>query len=105
MRPWGTARMVETVSEGKRTFLVEHSWPGVTETEFAAAAERVQASAAELEREGKPVRHLHSTLVPDDEAAFCVLEAEDALLVEVTDVRAGVRFERLVEAVEARSLP
>lgn len=88
-----------------RTFLVEHYWPGVTEADFAAAADRVRASAAVLDAEGQSIRYLHSTLVPEDESAFCVLEAVDAALVEETYERAGVRFERLVEAVETPSTP
>lgn len=82
------------------TFLVEHYWPGVTESEFGAAAERVRSSADELAGEGKPVRYLHSTLVPEDEAAFCVLAAESRALVEEAYARAGVTFERVLDAVD-----
>ena len=83
------------------TFLVEHYWPGVTSTEFSAAAERVRSSAAELARSGAAVRYLHSTLVPEDEAGFCVLAAESRALVEEAYARAGVKFERMVDAVES----
>ncbi|MDQ3932303.1 MAG: DUF4242 domain-containing protein [Actinomycetota bacterium] len=82
------------------TFLVEHYWPGVTEAEFGAAAERLRSSADALAREGRPVRYLHSTLVPQDEAAFCVLAAESQALVEEVYARARVRFERVLDAVD-----
>jgi hypothetical protein len=88
---------------GWSTYLVEHYWPGVTAAEFSAAAERVRSSAAELAGEGKHVRYLHSTLVPEDEAAFCVLAAESRELVEQAYARAGVGFERVVQAVETDS--
>ncbi|HET9242676.1 MAG TPA: nickel-binding protein [Gaiella sp.] len=88
---------------GVRAFLVEHYWPGVTPAEFGDAARRVRASAQRLARDGKRVRYLHSTLVPVDESAFCVLEAESERLVEEAYERAGVRFERLVAAVETAS--
>ena len=82
------------------TFLVEHYWPGVTAEEFGAAAERVRTCAELLAVEGESIRYLHSTLVPEDEAAFCVFEATNRSLVEEAYRRAGVRFERLVAAVE-----
>ncbi|HJR94928.1 MAG TPA: nickel-binding protein [Gaiellaceae bacterium] len=83
-----------------KTFLVEHYWPGVTAQEFGDAAGRVQASSAELAAGGERIRYLHSTLVPEDEAAFCVFEAATSTLVEEAYRRADVRFERLVPAVE-----
>jgi len=78
------------------TFLVEHFWPGVTEAQFRAAADRVRASAGEL----AGLRFLHSTLVPEDEAAFCVFAADSAQLVAEAYGRAGVQFERILDAVE-----
>ena len=83
------------------TYLVEHYWPGVTEAAFRRSARRVAASADRLARAGEPIRFLHSTLVPDDEAAFCVLTAASPDLVERAYAAAGVAFERLVEAIES----
>ena len=94
---------VQATDPDWNTYLVEHYWPGVTAAEFSAAAERVRSSAAELAGEGKHVRYLHSTLVPEDEAAFCVLAADSQALVEEAYARAGVRFERVVQAVETDS--
>lgn len=86
---------------GWRTYLVEHYWPGITEPEFRRSAEQVAAGAERLARAGEPIRFLHSTLVPEDEAAFCVLSAASADLVERAYEAAGITFERLVEAVES----
>ena len=83
------------------TYLVEHYWPGVTEAAFRRSARRVAASADRLARAGEPIRFLHATLVPDDEAAFCVLTAASADLVGRAYAAAGVSFERLVEAIES----
>jgi hypothetical protein len=85
------------------TFLVEHYWPGVTAAEFGRAAERVRVSAERLAGDGRRIRYLHSTLVPEDEAAFCVFEAESQHLVEEAYARADVRFERIRAAVETVS--
>lgn len=87
-------------ADGK-TFLVEHYWPGVTTEQFGDAADRVRTSADRLAADGEPIRYLHSTLVPEDEAAFCVFEAASKSLVEEAYRRAGVHFERMVAAVEA----
>ena len=90
----------QAAGPGWKTFLVEHYWPGVTADQFGAAADSVRTSAEALEREGTHVRFLHSTLVPQDEAGFCVLAAESQTLVEEAYARAGVTFERIVESVE-----
>jgi hypothetical protein len=90
---------------GRRTFLVEHYWPGVTEAAFAAAAERVRESAEELGREGRSVRYLHSTLVPEDESAFCLFEADSEAAVEEAYARASVSYERIRDALQIRRRP
>lgn len=86
--------------ESVSTLLVEHYWPGVTAQVFGDAAERVRTSAEQLAEQGERIRYLHSTLVPGDEAAYCVFEAASPALVEEAYRRAGVRFERMVAAVE-----
>ena len=83
------------------TFLVEHYWPGVTESGFSAAAESLRSASEALAAAGATLRYLHSTLVPEDEAAFCVFQASTRSLVEQAYARAGVRFERILDAVES----
>lgn len=82
------------------TFLVEHYWPGLTPDLFEAACRRVRLSADEIAGEGVPLRFLHSTLVSEEETAFCVFEAESASAVEEAYARAAVPFERVVGALE-----
>jgi hypothetical protein len=91
---------VEGGDPTRRTFLVEHYWPGVTPEQFRSAADRVQASARTIAGQDGDIVFLHSTLVPDDEAAFCVFEASTQDLVVEAYTRAGVRFERILDAVE-----
>lgn len=80
----------------RRTYVVEQYWPGVTEAEFRAAAARIRTIAAGLDG----VRFLHLTFVPGDEAAFGVVAAPSLQLVEEAYRRAGVPFERILDAVE-----
>ena len=97
-RALGTANV-----PGATTYLVEHYWPGVTAETFGDAAGHVRTSAETLAADGERIRYLHSTLVPEDEAAFCVFEAASGALVVEAYRRAGVRFERIVAAVETSS--
>jgi hypothetical protein len=89
-----------TVGQGCKTFLVEHYWPGVTADVFGSAAAELRSSTEAMAAEQRAIRFLHSTLVPEDEAAFCVFEAESQALVEEVYARAGVAFERIRDAVE-----
>jgi hypothetical protein len=90
---------------GRRTFLVEHYWPGVTPEEFRSAAERVRVSAEELSAANTEIAFLHSTLVPGDEAAFCVFRAGSMEAVVEAYARAGVTFERILDALEVERDP
>jgi hypothetical protein len=78
-----------------QAFLVEQYWPGVTAEAFELAAHRVRASADEL----GGIRFLHSTLVPEDEAAFCLFDAASAGLVAEAYRRAGVPYQRILDAL------
>lgn len=88
------------MNAGTSTFLVEHYWPGVTAETFRAAAARVQVEADTMAADGQEIHFLHSTLVLGDQAAYCVFEAGSSRLVEEAYVRAGVRFERVLDALE-----
>lgn len=79
-----------------QTFLVEHYRPGLTVEQFRDAADTMRAAADASEQ----VRFLHSTLVPEDETAFCVFRAPSMAVVEEAYRGAGVPFERIVPAME-----
>jgi hypothetical protein len=59
----------------------------------------------EIADEGFPIRFVHSTLVADEESAFCVFEAESAVAVEEAYARAGVPFERVLDALQIGTGP
>jgi hypothetical protein len=76
-----------------QSFLVEHYRPGITADAFRAAMARVRVSAAAMLRDGSPIRCVHSTPVPEDEAVLSVVDAASSALVEQLFARAGVRVE------------
>jgi hypothetical protein len=83
------------VTEARQTYLVEQYRPGLTVDGLKQWAARVREATGELEREGKSVRCLRSTIVPADESLLCVLEAASEELVREAYARAGLPFERL----------
>jgi hypothetical protein len=99
MRPTSRALGTAGVPEAT-TYLVEHYWPGITVAAFNSATQRVRATARSMARGGSPIRYRHSILVLADEAAFCVFDAASMELIEQLYARAGVRFDRIVVALE-----
>jgi hypothetical protein len=53
-----------------------------------------------LAAEGRQIRFVRSTFLPTDEVGFFVFEAEIADVVRDLAARAGITYERIVEAVE-----
>jgi len=93
----------EAAASGLQTYLVEHYRPGLQPEQLKGSAARVRAIALEMEREGKPVRHVCSTIVPVDESFLCVFEAVSEELVREAYARAGVPFERVSAAISERA--
>jgi len=90
---------LRAAAEARQTFLVEHYRPGLDVEELRCWSERVRETVAELEREGKPIRFLRSTIVPRDESFLCVLEAVSEELIREAYARAGIPFERISTAL------
>ena len=82
------------------TFLVEHYWPGSSAEHFREIAAHVRATAEAMAEDGAPIRCLHSILVPADGSAFCLFDAASAAWIEQLYSRAGVRYNRIVDALE-----
>ena len=56
---------------------------------------RVRAAAAELTREGRPIRFLRTIFVPEDETCFYLFEAGSAGAVQEVGARAALPFDRV----------
>ena len=79
-------------------YMVERHLPGFTSEQLPAAAGAAKTTTAEMEREGTPVRYLRSTFVPGEEKCFCLFEGPSEQAVEEANDRAGLPFDRIVEA-------
>ena len=64
------------------------------------AVERARSAAEAIAREGAPLQWLRTILVPEDETCFFLFEAASAELVREVGTRAGISFDRILEASE-----
>lgn len=80
-------------------FLVEQYVSQVDAASGDSGTAWARRAAAELNGEGTGVRYLHSILVPGDETCFHLYEAGSADAIRKAARRAGLRFERISEAV------
>lgn len=97
------------VRRGERTFgcvaefLVELYVSRTDAASVERGAARARLAAEQLTREGTPVRYLRSIFVPEDETCFFLCEAGSVEAVRDTARLAGLRFERIAEAVAPTS--
>ena len=81
-------------------FIVERYLPAVGHGELAAAVDRDQRAAEGMTAAGVPVRHLSTIYVPSDESCFSLFDAPSADALRQAQERAGIGFERIVEALQ-----
>jgi hypothetical protein len=83
-------------------FLAELYLPTTGPGGTAEAAARARAAAEEVARDGDLLRFLRIIFVPGDETCFVAYEAATSEAVAEAGRRAGLDFERIVPAVEAK---
>ena len=83
-------------------FLAELYLPLTGPGRAAEAAARARAAAEEVARDGDLLRFLRIIFVPGDETCFVAYEAATSEAVAEAGRRAGLAFERIVAAVEAK---
>jgi hypothetical protein len=81
-------------------FIVERYLPAVRHGELAATVDHDQRAAEGMTAAGIPVRHLSTIYVPSDESCFSLFDAPSADALREAQERAGIGFERIVEAVQ-----
>jgi hypothetical protein len=89
----------------RETYLVEHYRPGDRAEELVRLTDRVRAGVDDLERAGKPIRFIRSTIVPSDESVLCIVQAVSVELVREAYARAGCRFDRISAAIDQGGRP
>lgn len=82
-------------------FLVERYLPRSHAAEIEAEVGRARIAAESLTDDGRPVRYLRTTVLPDDETCFHLFEAGSVDVVSELCVRAGLLHARIVRAVDA----
>jgi Nickel responsive protein SCO4226-like len=80
-------------------YVVERYLPGLDQRQLVRLLKKLGKVTDDLRREGMRVRYLGSTIVPGDEACFCQFEGPSEAAVAEANTRAGVPFDRIVEAV------
>ena len=84
-------------------FLAETYLPRSRAGDSRRAARCARAAAEQLSREGTSVRYLRTMLLPEDETCFHVFDATSADAVGEVGRRAGLKWARIVPAVEEES--
>lgn len=82
-----------------KTYLVEHYRPGFATESLSCLIARLRDAVEQLDREGRRVRYVRSTIVPLDESFLCLFEASSEAQVREAYARAGVAFERISRAI------
>jgi hypothetical protein len=85
---------------GPSTYLVEVYLPRTSPGGADAVAARARAAAAEMRRDGAPIRFLRSFFVPEDELWFCLYEARSVDEVAEAGHRARLVLARIQRAVD-----
>src|SRR5438093_9971852 len=81
-------------------FIVERYLPAARQAEVAAAVDHDRRAAERMTAVGVPARHLSTIHIPSDESCFSLFDAPSADALRQAHERAGIDYERIVEAVQ-----
>lgn len=81
------------------TYLVEHYRPGASLDDLNCGVGDVRLAAAKMAGRSRPLRCVHCTIVPSDEAVLALFEAASEELVRELYAHAGISFERITRAI------
>jgi hypothetical protein len=88
-------------SAARKTYLIEHYRAGADVDELTISASKVRDAVAQMEREGRPIRLLSSTIVGADSYLASVVEALDEETAREAFGRAGISIDRILAAITA----
>jgi hypothetical protein len=81
-------------------YMVERSLPGITMEQLGAAQKAAIDTGKRMTSQGKPVRYIRSTYVPEEARVMCLFEASNAELVKQLNDEAKIPYSRVVEAAD-----
>ena len=81
-------------------FMVERSLKGIPMDQLAAAQRRAIATAQEMTAEGKPIRYIRSTFVPESGQCMCLFESENQDTVKALNQKAQIPFNTVSLALD-----
>lgn len=81
-------------------YMVERELPGVTMDQLAAAQKAAIETGQQFTSEGKNVRYIRTTFVPNEARCMCLFEADNADLVKEVNEAAQIPFTRVIEALD-----
>ncbi len=81
-------------------YAVERDLKGIAMDDLAAAQKAAINTSVEFTKQGKSVRYIRSTFLPDEGACSCLFEASNSDDVREVNETAGLPFNRIVEALD-----
>ena len=81
-------------------YMVERELPGVTMDQLAAAQRAAIETGQQFTSEGKNVRYIRTTFVPNEARCMCLFEADNADLVKEVNDAAQIPYTRVIEAMD-----
>lgn len=81
-----------------RQYMVERHLPDFPQEQLPSAAAAAKQKSAELSSEGRDVRYVRSTYIPEGERCYCLFEGGSAEAVEEVQKRAGLPYVKIHEA-------
>ena len=84
-------------------FVVDRTFPGMTEELLAEVHRLLQEAARRVSSSGEGVRHLRCLYIPEDDRCICLFEARDLAAVRAVNEIAQAPFRWIGSAIEFRA--
>ena len=81
-------------------YMVNRDLPGITMDQLAAAQKAAIETSQQFTSEGKQVRYIRSTFVPEASNCMCLFESSSPELVKEVNDKANIPYSSVVEALD-----
>lgn len=86
-------------------YMVDRDLPGITLEQLGAAQRAAIETSERFTADGRPVRYIRTTWVPNDSRVMCLFESSTPALVEEVNREAHIPFTRVIEALDLTPAP